>query len=82
MSTEAALLGVPTISAFQGVLYTELYLKSVGLLVKSKDQEKILQLAKRLLAAEVRVELSRKAKLTLGSMEDPVPKIVDKIAGA
>src|SRR5947209_20390742 len=44
MSTEAALQGVPTISAFQGDLYTERYLTSKGLLARGRDAKTISRL--------------------------------------
>ncbi len=38
MTTEAALIGVPAVSAFQGAeLYTEKYLLSKGLLLKARS---------------------------------------------
>jgi predicted glycosyltransferase len=75
MSAEAALMGVPTISAFQGLLMTEVYLESVGLIVKTKDPSMIIRRARRLLSGEYQSALSKKAKRVLDSMEDPVPKI-------
>lgn len=79
MSTEAALMGVPTISAFQGRLLTEAYLESVGLLVKTKDPERIVRRARQLLTEEYKASMSKKAKGILGSMQDPVPKIAGAI---
>jgi len=75
MSAEAALMGVPTISAFQGVLMTEVYLESVGLLVKTKDPERIVCQARRLLSEKYKAAMSGRARRILDSMEDPVPKI-------
>lgn len=80
MTAEAALLGVPTISMFQGSLVTEDYLKSVGLLVKARNPEAILGPAKRFLTEGFRAAYSMRAKKVLGSMEDPVPKIAAFIA--
>ena len=82
MSTEAALMGVPTISAFQGVLLTEVYLQSVDLLVKTKDPERIVRDAVRLLTDEYKASMSKKAKRVLDSMEDPVPRIAGEIVKA
>jgi predicted glycosyltransferase len=82
MSAEAALMGVPTISAFQGVLLTEVYLSSVGLLVKTKDPERIVRQARRLMTEDYKVAMSVKAKKILDSMEDPVPKIAGAIVKA
>jgi len=79
MSAESALMGIPTISAFQGVLMTEDYLESAGLLVRTKDPETILRRSGRLLSEEYRAAVSKKAKRVLGSMEDPVPKVAGAI---
>ncbi len=79
MSAEAGLMGVPTVSAFQGTLYTETYLKSVGLLVKSRDPEAIVRHARRLLRDEARAAASLKARRVLAAMEDPVPKVVKAV---
>ncbi len=79
MTAEAALMGVPTISAFQGTLHTELYLKSVGLLVKTNSPPALLSHARKLLDSRYKVEFARKAKRILGSMEDPVHKISDRV---
>lgn len=75
MNAEAALMGVPTISAFQGALYTDRYLSSVGLLSKALTRTALLSVAKRLLTSTFRERYASKAKRTLDSMEDPVPKI-------
>ncbi len=77
MSAEAALLGVPTISAFQGKLFTEAYLKSVRLLVKTRDPSAIVRSARKMLSGSFRGPYSERAKRILGSMEDPVPMIAD-----
>jgi predicted glycosyltransferase len=82
MSAEAALMGVPTISAYQGVLLTEVYLSSVGLLVKTKDPERIVRQARKLLSGEYKAAMSAKAKRILDFMEDPVPKIAGAIVKA
>lgn len=75
MTAESALMGVPTISTFQGGLYTERYLKSVGLLTKVKSSERLVQQIRILLMAHSKKECSRKAKKVLNSMEDPIDKI-------
>jgi len=75
MSAEAALMGVPTISAFQGSLYTDGYLESVGLLAKARDATSVVFHAKRYLTDSYKAGFGRKAKRILDSMEDPVPKI-------
>jgi hypothetical protein len=75
MNAEAALMGVPTISAFQGTLYTDQYLEKVGLLDKALTTPALLSHAKRLLAEGHKANYSKKSKRILDSMEDPVPKI-------
>ena len=75
MNAEAALMGVPTISAFQGELYTDRYLGSVGLLSKALTPAALLSEAKRLLNPTFREGYASKAKRTLDAMEDPVPRI-------
>jgi len=80
MNAEAALMGVPTISAFQGSLYTDHYLESVGLLAKALDVRTLTSLARRLLAKGYRAGYVKKANRVLDSMEDPVPKIAGFIS--
>ena len=75
MNAEAALMGVPTISAFQGTLYTERYLESVGLLWKALTPSALVSHAQRLLKGSFKARYSKKARQVLDSMEDPVPKI-------
>lgn len=75
MNAEAALMGVPTISAFQGSLYTDGYLASVGLLEKALTPSALVSIAKRLLGDSFKAGYSKRAKRVLDSMEDPVPKI-------
>ena len=75
MNAEAALMGVPTISAFQGTLYTERYLESVGLLWKALTPSALVSRAQRLLKGSFKARYSKKARQVLDSMEDPVPKI-------
>ena len=76
MNAEAALMGVPTISAFQGSLYTDRYLESVGLLAKALTPSTLETHARRLLVESFRAGYRRKARRVLDSMEDPVPGIV------
>ncbi len=73
MNSEAALMGVPTISAFQGELYTDRYLESVGLMAKASTVPTLLSQARRNLADGFRASYAKKAKRILDSMEDPVP---------
>lgn len=75
MTAEAALMGVPAISAFQGSLYTDGYLESVGLLVRAHDATSVVLHAKRFVTDSYKAAQVRKAKRILDSMEDPVPKI-------
>ena len=82
MSAEAALMGVPTISAFQGSLYTDRYLTRVGLLEKARTPSLIVSRARRLLAGPSRTSFARRARRVLDSMEDPVPKIAGQIEKA
>jgi predicted glycosyltransferase len=79
MSAEAALMGVPTISAFQGSLLTEKYLISVGLLSKASTPSSLLKYARRLLDPSFKAASSRRAKHVISHMEDPVPKIVSSV---
>jgi len=83
MNAEAALMGVPTVSAFQGSLYTDRYLEKVGLLEKALTTPVLLSQAKRLLAEGHKARYSKKSKRVLDSMEDPVPRIarfIEKMA--
>jgi len=77
MTTEAALIGVPTISVYQGTnLYTERYLASVGLLLKTHNAERLSSLVRKALRPAYAKHCARKARKVLDSMEDPVEKIV------
>ncbi|HEV2139197.1 MAG TPA: DUF354 domain-containing protein [Nitrososphaerales archaeon] len=80
MTAEAALMGVPAISAFQGSLYTDDYLVSVGLIVRAREAASVISHAKRLVTDSYKAGHARKAKRILDSMEDPVPKIAGFIA--
>lgn len=75
MNAEAALMGVPTISAFQGSLYTDRYLESEGLLERALTTSTLLSTARRFIADGYKTAYGKKAKRVLDSMEDPVPKI-------
>jgi predicted glycosyltransferase len=77
MTTEAALIGVPTISAFQGSgLYTERYLLSKRLLLKTQSLDTLARYVNKALTDEYRARCSRDARRVLDSMEDPVQKVV------
>ncbi|HKT22102.1 MAG TPA: DUF354 domain-containing protein, partial [Nitrososphaerales archaeon] len=75
MNAEAALMGVPAISAFQGSLYTDRYLRSAGLLGRALSPSALVSQARRSLTDSFRVAYAKKARRVLDSMEDPVPKI-------
>ena len=75
MNAEAALMGVPTISAFQGQLYTDRFLQKVGLLEKALTPASLLSHARRLLTDSSKRSHAKNAARVLGSMEDPVPKV-------
>jgi len=75
MSAEAALMGVPAISAFQGSLFTDRYLESVELLERPISIPVIISRSKKLLSPKVKAAQTIKAKKILDSMEDPVPKV-------
>jgi predicted glycosyltransferase len=75
MTAEAALMGVPAISAFHWTLFTDRYLESVGLLERPLTIEATVKTSRRLLVKRVKARQARIAKKVLDSMEDPVPKI-------
>jgi len=75
MSAEAALMGVPTISAFQGSLYTDGYLEREALLARALTTKALAAAARRFLSDGFRDSYSKRAKRVLDSMEDPVPKV-------
>jgi predicted glycosyltransferase len=80
MTAESALMGVPTISAFQGSLYTEDYLTSVGLLRRAGNPARVAIQVNLFLKRNSRKELSKRARGVLSSMEDPIPKIARYVA--
>ena len=75
MSAEAALMGVPTISAFQGFLYTDRYLEKKALMARALTADALVSHARRFLSDGFRDSYSARAKRILDSMEDPVPVI-------
>lgn len=77
MSAEAALMGVPVISAFQGSLYTDSYLHSEGLLERALTTKALLTHARRLLDPAAKETRRKRARRVLAAMEDPVPKIAE-----
>jgi len=83
MSAEAALMGVPTISAFQGFLYTDGYLERKALLARALSSSALVAHAKSFLTEGFRDSYSKRAMRALDSMEDPVPKVtgfIEKVA--
>ena len=80
MTTEAALLGVPTISAYQGSgLYTEKYLLSKKLLLKTQSLETLTRYVKKALTQEYRDRCAAGARRLLDWMEDPVQRVVEHL---
>lgn len=75
MTAEAALMGVPAISSFQGSLYTDAYLERVGLVAKAHTSKNLVTESRRLLRKSFRESQTKRAKRVLDSMEDPVPKV-------
>ncbi|QQG48520.1 MAG: DUF354 domain-containing protein [archaeon] len=72
MNAEAALLGVPTVSAFQGSLYTDRYLLSEGILSRAGTPASIVKTLGRILRDDFKAAQERKAMKILDWMEDPV----------
>ena len=78
MTAEASLLGVPSISAFQGAqLYTEQFLIKEGLLVRLKSINQIINMVGELLQNKNhKKNLQEHAKKVLENMEDPVSAVI------
>ena len=83
MTVEAALCGVPTISAQRiGRLYTEEYLIEQGLILKPGSPEAVAKTTREMLRdTKLRLQLEAKAKKILSKMEDPITKIASIIEG-
>jgi predicted glycosyltransferase len=79
MTTESAMMGVPTISMFQGDLYTERYLSSAGLLTKTHSLKSMVAHARRFLSGNYKNRLRKRARSLLDWMEDPVPIIASEL---
>ncbi len=76
MTTEAALLGVPAVSAFQGAeLYTEKYLLSKRVLMKARSVEDVSRCVRASLNPAYRENHLRRARALLDWMEDPSAKV-------
>jgi predicted glycosyltransferase len=81
MTTEAALLGVPAISAFQGSpLHTEKYLLSKRLLLKAKTTHDVSKLVSKALEPRYRAGCRVRAKTLLDWMEDPAVVVSDYLS--
>jgi uncharacterized protein len=77
MTTEAALLGVPAISAFQGAeLTTERYLLSKRLLLKARSVSQLSEFVRASLDPRYRDSYRRRARALLEWMEDPTARVV------
>ena len=79
MTAEAALMGVPTVSAFQGSYVIEDYLASNGLVTKAKDVSSLVKSCKLGLRADYAASIKKKSRGLLSRMEDPVEKIVSSV---
>jgi predicted glycosyltransferase len=78
MTTEAALLGVPAVSAFQGAeLSTEKYLLSKRLLLKARSVGEVAKCVSMSLDPRYRESYRRRARALLDWMEDPAAKVVE-----
>ena len=75
MNVDSALMGVPTVSMFQGTLFTERYLKSVGLLVKTQDTARMVNAIRGFFKDGFKSRFALRAKRILDRMEDPIPVI-------
>jgi len=77
MTAEAALLGVPAISAFQGAdLYTERYLVANKLLLRAESAGTLPRLITRALDPRYRDGCRKRARIVLNRMEDPAARVV------
>jgi len=81
MTVEAALMGVPTISAQRvGRLCVEDYLVEQGLILKPGSPDAVAKTAREMLRdTKLRARLEAKAKRMLSRMEDPIEKIASAI---
>ncbi len=76
MTTEAALLGVPAVSAFQGAeLYTEKYLLSKRLLLRARSVDEVSKCVKKSLDPGYRESYRPRGRALLNWMEDPAAKV-------
>ena len=76
MTAEAALLGVPAVSAFQGAeLFTEKYLLSKRLLLKANSVAEVSRCVGTALGPAYRKSCQLRARVLLSWMEDPAAKV-------
>ncbi len=76
MTTEAALLGVPAVSAFQGAeLYTEKYLLSKRLLLKARSPAAVSRCVRLSLVPRYAEGYQKRARALLDWMDDPVAAV-------
>jgi predicted glycosyltransferase len=76
MTTEAALLGVPAVSAFQGAeLYTEKYLQSKRLLLRARSVGEVSKCVRASLDPRYKASYQRRARALLDWMDDPAAKV-------
>ena len=82
MTGEAALLGVPTISAFpKGGLYIIDYLVNMGLVFNVKSIQEAIGLIEKILKEEtIQTDMKQKAKELMESMENPLDVIISHIS--
>lgn len=78
MTAESALLGVPTISSFQGeFLYTEKYLLKKRLLFRPRSIHNIIITVNKLIRnKKIQDNLKNRANNVLGNMEDPLKVLI------
>ncbi len=76
MTAESALMGVPTISAYQGKdTFVEDYLIRKRLIVKPRTLKGILENVKTLMDERTKASIKRRAEGLLSRMEDPIEKV-------
>ena len=77
MTTEAALLGVPAVSAFQGPdLYTEKFLLSKRLVMKARTPAEVSSCVRASLEPRYKEGFARRGRALLDWMDDPAVKVV------
>jgi predicted glycosyltransferase len=82
MTAESALMGVPTISAYQGKdTFVEDYLIRKKLIVKPHTVKGVLENVEKLMDERKRALIKRRAEELLKKMEDPIEKIVSIVKG-